>query len=207
MSNRINRKYRKWPKWLIYLPIVTFMIVGLLFLYSSNEPRLFYDWSGIRQSVKDTVINIADHGGVTAAIVGFDTVTPQQYHRRTWLIKNTTLNELTILRNYPNGAVKAMAYEGLIRRDSTHRFEILMRALQDTTTFFNFQEGCLGEWTMLSEYLVDRVLQLHIDITYPPPPPPDGYIHSFSDEEMNEIKNRYRELVKKNQEYLQAYLE
>jgi antitoxin (DNA-binding transcriptional repressor) of toxin-antitoxin stability system len=183
------------------------MIVGLIFVYSSNEPRLFYDWSGIRQSVKDTVIIIADHGEVAAAIVGFDTVPPQQYHRRTWLIRNATLDELTKLTDYPNGAVKAMVYEGLIRKDSTHRFEILMQALQDTSTFFNYQAGCLGEWTMVGEYLADHVLELNFDVAFPPPPPPSGNNHSFSDEEINKIKLRYRGLVEKKQKYLQAYLE
>lgn len=186
------------------MPVLTIIIVGILYAYFSANQKFDYNWDGILGPIKDTVLTIANNEYVVASYVGVGAITPLQYYRSTWLINMATIDELTKLTKYPDGAVKAIAYEGLFKRDSTRRFEILMAALNDSTTFFNYQEGCVGEMSMLGEHQILNVLRLHHGFKFPPPIPDGNTLLDFSDDEIKAIESKYTKIIGKKQEFFRG---
>jgi len=130
--------------------------------YFSNayHPNWKYDWSEIRPELKDTVLVLAYYGDITSSIVGPRAIKPAQYDRRNWFMKKATDKELLNLIDYPSGCVKASAYEALFRRNRIDYNKLLFMAINDTTSFFNYQNGCVGEMMTISEYLVEHVVDL-----------------------------------------------
>ena len=205
---KINRRNRN-PKTLnraIVLPIGTLAIVGLIFFLSSAyEPSWTFNWQNIRPEIRDTVRLIEKYGSVTSGVVGYAGKTPQQWHRRRWLMKSATEDELTKLIDYPSGAVKATAYEGLMRRENPDKFKLMNQALNDTTTFFNYQSGCVGLPMMLGEYLVENVIPISDRV--PPPPPEKTIEYNLSDKEIATLKKLYNERIKNKEKYLRKIYE
>ena len=112
----------------IVLPISTLGGVVLIFFLSFGcESVNFFNWQGIRPEIRDTVKLIEQYGSVTSEAVGPAGKTPRQWYRRKWLMKNATESELRKLIDYPNGVVKATAYEGLIRKPVSNRLPPLPR--------------------------------------------------------------------------------
>jgi hypothetical protein len=94
--------------------------------------------------------------------------TKNEVDRRRWIMKTATESELLKLTEYPNGIVKGIAYEGLLRKKGfSNKTELTLKAIRDTTYQIDYQSGCLG-WNMgIGEYLVQNVLL--IDDEIPPP--------------------------------------
>lgn len=199
-NNRRNRN----PKFLnraIVLPIGTLTIAGLMFFLSSAyEPSWTFNWQEIRPEIRDTVKLVERYGSVTSGIVGYAGKTPQQWYRRKWLMKNATEDELTKLIDYPSGTVKATAYEGLIRKENSDKYKLINQALNDTTTFFNYQSGCVGLPMMIGEYLVENIIPISERV---PPLPPEKVIeYNLSGSEIANIRKLYNERIDKKEEYL-----
>lgn len=69
--------------------------------------------------------------------------------------------ELLKLTEYPNGTVKAIAYERLLRKkEFSNKTELTLRAIQDTTHLIDYQSGCIGWNREIGEYLVKDVLMI-----------------------------------------------
>lgn len=118
-------------------------------------------------------------------------------------MKNATEQELLKLTDYPNGAVKATAYEGLLRKGDLNHYDLIIKALNDTATFFNYQNGCEGNMTLLSEYLIKNIL--YLDENVPSPPKPSEFTERFSEKELNSIMSIYAERLEKKWKYFNAY--
>ena len=185
----------------IVLPIGTLAIVGVIFFLSSaHEPNWTFNWQEIRPEIRDTVKLIERDGRVMSGIVGVSGKTPQQFHRRKWLMKNATKDELTKLIDYPSETVKATAYEGLIRKENSDKYKLINQALNDTSTFFNYQSGCVGFPMMIGEYLVENVIPISDRV---PPLPPEKVIeYNLSEMEIRNLRKLYNERINKKEEYL-----
>jgi len=152
----------------------------------------------IRPEIRDTVLLIEDYGSITSGIVGIQGKTPQQWPRRRWFFKNAKEHELRKLIDYPNGVVKATAYEGLIRKPNTNSYELILQALNDTTTFFNYQSGCVGYPMMIGKHLVQNLLFL---TNRGPLLTKRMKILGLSEKEVLDIKELYQKRMAKNEFY------
>ncbi|MCB0516669.1 MAG: hypothetical protein R2798_11965 [Chitinophagales bacterium] len=199
-NNRINRN-SKILNQAIVLPFVTLAVVGFIFFLSSAyEPSWLYNWQDIRPEIKDTVKLIEKYGCITGETVGNNGKTPQQWHRRKWLMKNATESELTKLIDYPNGTVKATAYEGLIRKNNSDNYKLISEALNDTTTFLHYEAGCVGFPMLIGEYLVKYMISVSDRL---PPLPPEKIIeYNLSETEIITLGNLYDERMNKKELYL-----
>lgn len=167
---RVLRNNQKQNRHSILFPILTIVGIGILTAFVTNyEPNWNYDWKDIRLSIKDS-IQVAELRGITSGTGRMGATIDKEIDRRQWIMKNATESELLKLTEYPNGTVKAIAYEGLLRKETfTEKTELTLKAIQDTTYLLGYQSGCIG-WNMeIGEYLVQHVLM--IDKLTPPFPP------------------------------------
>lgn len=194
-SNRRN-KHPKFINLTIALPIGTLAIVGsMLFLLSTYESNWTFNWNEIRPEIRDTVKLIENYGSVTSSVVGINAKTPQQWHRRKWLMRNADEKELRLLIDYPDGVIKATAFEGLIRKPNSRKYELITQALNDTTTFFDYRSGCLGFPMMLGEYVVENIIP--VSDKMPPLSPNQILRYNLSKEEIANIIELYNRRIDK----------
>jgi|GEM_PF-1851886 len=159
-----KRKQRK-SYFLFGIPILLALTFST-FLFTEVEPYYNYDWSGIRNEVKDTLIGFCmDHEDITAHAVGEAARTPRQWYRYKFLRNNLTSKEAEKLKSFPKDKVKALAYEVSIRKNPDKLYSLMSEALNDTTTFINYQIGCEGITYLLAEYLNYEVCFLGLDST------------------------------------------
>jgi len=106
----------------------------------------------------DSIKRVEDFGKITGGAIGISGITPPEFYTRLWIMQNATPSELRSLMEYPNGTIKATAIEGLIRGETSNKLDLFRMALEDTTTFVNFQSGCIAEPMTIGEYLGAEVL-------------------------------------------------
>ena len=141
--------------------------------------------------IKDT-IKIAQNGYISGRFVGEGGFRSAQYDRRIWIMKNATESELLKLTEYPNGTIKTIAYEGLLRKPNfADKNKIVLKAISETEYFTNYESGCFITYMTIGEYIVDYILQIG-DLS--PPPPPGDFWSKFglSEKEHSEILVEYR---------------
>ncbi|WP_298760542.1 hypothetical protein [uncultured Psychroserpens sp.] len=165
--NKRRRHNEKRNRFSMLFPILTIIGIGIVLVLSSfYEKSWTYNWDGIRGQIKDS-IKVAEYGGISTGIVGYDARKPAQFDRRHWIMKNATESELLKLTEYPNGTIKTIAYEGLIRKSELkEKTNIILEAITETEYHMYLQSGCTGTPMNIGEYLVDFVLQ--IDDRSPP---------------------------------------
>ena len=143
-----------------FLPIYSIgCVLFVVYFAMFYQLSWLYDWSGIRSEVKETVLEIQEIGL-------YQNGSRKSEELQTRLKTNATLGELLQLKNYPNGAVRATAYEGLLAQDNIIKYDLLLEALNDTTAFvlgYNLQ--------LLGCYLMEHSVYVLKNI---PPPPPDS---------------------------------
>ncbi|MEQ8475720.1 hypothetical protein [Fulvivirga sp.] len=188
---REKKKYSRKKKRLIFaFPILSIILIGVITIFSSMyEKSWVYNWSGIRPEIKDS-IQMAEYGGISSGIVGISGIKPKQYDRRHWIMENTTTAELLRLTEYPDGTIKTIAYEGLIRKaDYKNKTDLVFKALQDKEYQIEYYAGCEGMRMNVGEYLIEFVL--YIDSNSPPPI--DGRNpYKISEKEVDVILTEYR---------------
>ena len=152
-----------------FFPLIAIIGLTMITVLSSfYEPGWSFNWSGIDKEIKDSII-IAKKYGITSRIGGNGKRLDVLVDRRKWIMNNATVDELLKLTNYPNGVVKTIAYEGLIRnRKFNDKREIIFKALNDDKYPIEYQAGCIGTPMYIREYLMDNVL--YIDNSFPLPP-------------------------------------
>ena len=156
-------------------------------LVLNYKPSYSFNWDGIRTNIKDSIL-ISEYTGITSGHGGMGVSTQNEVDRRKWVMKNATTSELLKLVNYPNGNIKAIAYEGLLRKkDFLQKTKLILRAIQDTAYFVNYQSGCIVDDKKIGEYLVNDVLFINDKI----PPPPPEFITDFG------LKNADKEKILK----------
>lgn len=168
---RTGRNNKKQHHFSVVFPIVTIIAIGIIIAFTLYyTPAKTYPWTEIRKEIKDS-IQLAELSGITNGVGGFGVSTEHEVDRRRWIMKNATESELLKLTEYPNGSVRAIAYEGLLRKKKfAKRTELVLRAMQDTTYQLRYQSGCLAWSREIGEYLVQDVLMIDDQI---PPFPPD----------------------------------
>jgi len=105
----------------ILFPILTIVLIGIVTVIITNhEPKQFYNWTEIRTEIKDS-IQVSESRGITSGVGRMGISTKNEVDRRKWIMKNATNYELQKLTEFPNGNVKAIAYEGLLRNVTLHK--------------------------------------------------------------------------------------
>ena len=192
---KTERHNKKRNRFSIVFPILSIIGIGIIAVLSSGyEKSWSYNWNGISDQVRDS-IKVAEYGGISSGWVGIAPKKPKQYDRRFWIMKNASESELLKLTEYPNGTIKTIAYEGLIRKkDFDKKSELILKALDDNEFTIEYTSGCTGVPMRISEYLVDYVLF----IDDKSPPLPDGLYNQYnlSETEIEKIMVEYRKKPK-----------
>lgn len=158
-TNRRNRNKRS--RFSILFPILTIIGIGIITVIVTNyELNWNFNWSGIRKEIKDS-LQVAELNGISSGVGGMGVSTKSEVDRRRWIMKNATESELLKLTEYPNGTIKAIAYEGLLRKkEFVEKTELTLRAIKDTIYLVDYQSGCIGWSREIGEYLVQDVLMI-----------------------------------------------
>jgi len=168
----------------IIFPLISIIGVGLLIIVALSYDRSWtFNWNGIRSQIKDS-IEIAINDDISIGVIGYDARIPAQYYRRHWIMKNATENELENLTKYPNGTIRTIAYEGLLRRPNfENKSELIIRAISDTQYPIYFESGCTGNEMTIGKYLIDHILQIGQN----GPPNPNRNTYGLSEKELEGI--------------------
>jgi hypothetical protein len=196
---RLTRKIRLPKKSTnVFLPLVSLFCIILLFSSSSfYQDNWSFNWDEIRIEVKDSIL-IYERHPITSGVAGEGVSTAPEVKTRLWIMNYATIHELLLLKNYPDGTIKAIAFEGLIRkRDFSNKKEIILEAINynkvksasDNEHIVAYQSGCLVFDLSLGEYLVIDVL--HLDKSYPTPPSSSRLDIGLSDTDKQEILEAY----------------
>jgi hypothetical protein len=174
---------------------LTIVGIGIITAFVTNyQLNWSYNWGGIRTEIKDS-LKVAELRGITSGVGGMGISTKSEVNRRRWIMRNATESELLKLIEYPNGTVKAIAYEGLLRKkEFTNRTELILRAIQDTTYLVDYQSGCIGWNREIGEYLVQDVLM--IDDQIPPFPPEMRTEFGLTEKDKEKILSEYKKRPK-----------
>ena len=187
-SERHNKRRNRFS---IVFPILTIIGIATLTAFSSfYEKSWSFNWNGINEQVRDSV-KVAEFYGISNGGVGIANRKPKQYHRRHWIMNNATESDLLKLTEYPNGTIKTIAYEGLIRKPkSKNKTDYILKAIADNEYPIYFQAGCSGIEMTIGEYLIEFVLLIDDDS----PPLPSGFRnpYDFSDVDIEKIMAEYR---------------
>ena len=157
MRKRRNNKLQN--RFSILFPISLIIGLGITIMISSNyEKGWLHNWSGVSSSIKDSVL-IAKNTGYTGG-VGPNGISLEKYATsRNWIMTNANINELLNLTKYPNGTIKAIGYEGLIRKfDYQEKADVILKSIDDNEYKVFYSMGCQGFELKISEYLMRFVL-------------------------------------------------
>ncbi len=162
---RNNKKRNLSP---LLLPLFTIIGIGFLIVISMYyEPSWNFNWTEIRKEIKDS-IKLAEYRGITSGTGGMGISTINEVKTRMWIMNNATKSELLELTEYPNGTVKAIAYEGLLRKKKKYKkVELILKAIKDTTYLLSYQSGCIGWNRKIADYLIQDVLMIDDGILPP----------------------------------------
>lgn len=167
--NKIRRNINKRNRFSLIFPFLS--IIGIAFVYiisTGYEKSWNFDWSEIRTEIKDSIM-ISKFRGITSGMGGMGVSTKDEVQRRTWIMKEASVTELLKLSEYPNGNIKAIALEGLLRKKEVkNKTEVILNAINDNKFIVNYQSGCIGEAIGVGKYIVSYVLSL--DGSIPPFP-------------------------------------
>ncbi len=186
---KYKRKHNKKgnQKWTLHLPIVSLLLVIILIVFLSGyRDTWLYNWSNINPQIKDTVKSIHKYHFLPSEKVKKSGERLLQYNRIKWFVNNANEYELNKLTNYPSGVIKAITYKTLINRQVDNAFEIIVKAINDTTHFVYVDFGVYGyDECMIGEYIIRYVFNLNY-VKFPPYPEYVKYISNRLTE--NQIK-------------------
>lgn len=153
---KANKKKRK--SFASVFPMITILGMSIISLCSYYEPDWHFDWNGIRPEIKDTIL-VAKNHSIDDRYTGYAGRISNQYLRQQWLMNHASAYELQKLTEYPNGAVKAIAYSGLFQNASVKdKTSIALKAIQDTVSKIYYTSGCTGDQMNLSQYIMENML-------------------------------------------------
>lgn len=197
-KKRVNEK----TNWNIYLPILSMIFVAILFAYSNFYTEKWnFDWKGIRNEIKDSIELLDRSGEITFDKTDFSGRKVIEWYRQKWLLENVNELELVKLTDYPSGTVKAIAYEGLIRKSDVDIFPLLEKSLNDTLTFVHYQSGCIVTSIMLSDYLFSYLTNLNDEL----PPIQNPLEIKLTEKQKSEIVSLFKKRKSKEDYYKEEY--
>jgi len=143
----------------ILFPLLIIISLGIAIIISSSfEKGWSHNWSGVSSSVKDSVL-MAKNIGYTGGIGPNGRSLKKYAESRNWIMTNATESELLNLTKYPNGTIKAIGYEGLIRKNKfNEKVDIILKSIDDKEFKVFYSMGCQGYELEISEYLMRFVL-------------------------------------------------
>lgn len=177
------------------LPFVAIIGIVIVIAFVSNyEPKRSYNWNEIRTEIKDS-IEVAEIRTITSGFGGMGISTIREVNRRRWIMKNATVSELMKLTEYPNGNVKAIAYEGLLRKEEfTNKTELVLRAIKDTLYPVYYQSGCIVTRREIGEYIIQDILMIDERIHTLPPEMSNEF--GITENDKQKILLEYKKLSK-----------
>ncbi|CAM1344524.1 hypothetical protein [Tenacibaculum amylolyticum] len=184
------------------LPILTFLMVGFLFIISNSyTPKWNFKWKGIRKEVKDSVQRLDRIGEISSDSISQYGYRLDSYFIHKWLIENVKPLEFYKLLDYPNGTVKAVAYEGLMYNNKVKKYPLFMKSLNDTLAFVYYRSGCIGSGAMLSDYVINFIT----NIDHQAPPKYNPPIIELTLEEKEEILTLFKKRKAKEKYYFEEF--
>jgi hypothetical protein len=185
MRNKKGRWFlHKHVKFIVFVSLVIIVLVFLTMFSKSKKASLDFDWSGIRTEVKDSIKLMSEKGERLlgrGGYAGYERSTDIQF----WFLLNVNDSELKQLLNYPDGFIKAMSYEALIRKGENNTFDLMKRAFSDTIAYFSVSSGCTSEYYLIGEYLIDNVVFIEKNIPQLPRTP--SYIKELTNEQIDTL--------------------
>ncbi len=176
----------------IIFPILTILFVGVISVVSADyDEDWSYNWIPVRKAIKDS-IQVSKFRGITSGIGSMGVSTQKEINRRRWIMETATVSELVKLTEYPNGTIKAIAYEGLLRRKTfTQKRDLTIKAIKDTTYLVDYQFGCLGTRMKIGKYLIQNVLMIdkNVPLLYEVPISNFGLSELDKEKILSEYKN------------------
>lgn len=144
-----------------FIPILGFSIILFsVFLIFSSESFKF-NWSEISKPIKDSISKY-ENESISSGIGGNGIDLSDEVNTRMRIMSLSTISELIRLKEHPSGTIKAIAYEGLLRKkEFSKKYELVLEAINDSSIVY-YQSGCLSTGIPLNEYLMDYVLGLRI---------------------------------------------
>lgn len=178
-------------------PILTIVGIGVIAVLSSfYEKSWSHNWEDVSVSIKDSVLK-AEKYGYTGGIGPNGRAMKEFSDTRFWIMNNATENELLNLIKYPDGTVKAIGYEGLIRRnDFNEKADLITKSINDLDYKVYYSFGCQSFGIEISEYLVRYVLM--IDNGVPPFRPELIVDYGLSKSEKDKILTEFHNRVQLN---------
>ncbi|VXA97440.1 conserved hypothetical protein [Flavobacterium sp. 9AF] len=154
------RKIRKKSFLYFYLSVPILLLLTIFLISFSYEKSWSYNWEGIRENLKDS-ISLYRTNSITSGVGENGSDFSFEVERRNWIMKYATIKELEKLSLYPDGTIKAIAYEGLLRNKLYFKkYDLILKILNDED-IVAYQSGCLGYTISLRDYFMDYVLQLN----------------------------------------------
>ena len=155
------RKNNKGSRFSTLFPILGIVGIGFIIVLTSGYEKSWkFSWNGINRNIKDS-IHIYESRNISSGIGGNGKAIPEEIESRKWIMKNATESELLKLTEFPNGNIKAIAYEGLLRKkEFKNKNEIISSAINDTIYSVFYDSGCTGMKMEIGEYLVQNVLMI-----------------------------------------------
>ena len=144
-------------------------ISGILTFSSFYQPHWGFNWDHIRPEIKDS-LEVIKRGMLINWKPNDNWLNRKKYwQRQAWLASYGTTNELTRLLEYPDGKIKTIAYKGLIAKNAGSDFELINKALTDTSYYVSMGDGHRSSTFFIGTYLVEWVYD--IDQEWPGIPP------------------------------------
>ncbi|TYA71971.1 hypothetical protein [Seonamhaeicola marinus] len=170
----------------ILFPALTIISIASISILSSfYEKSWSFRWNDIRKPIKDS-IEVALWSGYTKGIGPNGRHYTKAKNTRFWIMNNASTKELLQLTDYPNGTIKALAYEGLIKRpDYNEKENLLVKSINDNDYKVYFSAGCTGIEIEICEYLIQ--FELQIDPKSPRFVDPPFEKHDLSQAEINRV--------------------
>lgn len=146
----MRRFSHKRNRFSLLLPAISILAIALFSILSSfSEKSWSFNWSEFSRPVKDSIKVIAGEEYPR----GFSFM--KMLHTRSWIMKNATEDELFKLIDYPHGFTRAIAYEGLIRKQEfKDKTNLLIQSMTDNEYKVYLPGGCEGAEFYISEYLI-----------------------------------------------------
>lgn len=126
-----------------------------------------FDFSNIRNDILDSLVLIEKINGISSGIVGYGGETPKQWYTRQWILKNATESEMISMIDYPNNAIKAIAFEGLYKYGYNDIYRVLNKIIDFNNRVLYYQQGCEGDVIDLAEYCYSNIM--HYQLPGQPP--------------------------------------
>lgn len=154
---------KKTKRYLIFLSILAVIGFVVLFSFSSfYQKSQIYNLKGISKQVRDSV-KVAKSRGIAGGTFELPSRALKQLNRCRWIRRNATDLELLKLTEYPDGTIKTIAYEGLLKSQSfDKKKELILKAINDTIYTIYYQSGYsdFDNKITIREYLIENILMI-----------------------------------------------